>query len=149
MLQRSMQKHMQHRKRKTRIVRMSNKSMRRRRPQMQVVALLTLPKAADYMPIAPAVSGNDQVKDRQLQRKQHAAWPWRSADGAASRLQATFGHTVKTLDCGVSSSPALRSTDGRYIRPPTVTYLCVPIPTIPYHPQPSPARLAGYLYDYA
>ena len=74
MLQRSMQKHMQHRKRKTRIVRMSNKSMRRRRPQMQVVALLTLPKAAYYMPIAPAVSGNDQVEDRQLQRKQHAAW---------------------------------------------------------------------------
>ena len=48
MLQRSMQKHMQHRKRKTRIVRMSNKSIRRR-PQMQVVALLTLPKAAGYM----------------------------------------------------------------------------------------------------
>ena len=41
---------------------------------MQVIALLTLPKAADCMPIAPAVSGNDKVKDRQLQRKQHAAW---------------------------------------------------------------------------
>ena len=80
MLQRSMRKHMQHRKRKTPIVRMSNKSMRRRRPQMQIVALLTLPKAADYMPIAPAVSGNDQVKDRQL----HG---WRSADGAAGCRQ--------------------------------------------------------------
>ena len=97
MLQRSMQKHMQHRKRKTRIVRMSNKSMRRRRPQMQVVALLTLPKAADYMPIAPAVSGNDQVEDRQLQRKQHAAWM--ALGRRSSRLQATFGHNVKTLDC--------------------------------------------------
>lgn len=63
---------------------------------MQVVALLTLPKAADYMPIAPAVSGNDQVEDRQLQRKQHAAWM--ALGRRSSRLQATFGHTVKTLD---------------------------------------------------
>ena len=61
---------------------------------MQVVALLTLPKAADYMPIAPAVSGNDQVEDRQLQRKQHAAWMGgaRSDDGAAGcrQLSATL-----------------------------------------------------------
>ena len=65
---------------------------------MQVVALLTLPKAADYMPIAPAVSGNDEVEDRQpLQRKQHAAWM--ALAQRSSRLQATFGHTVKTLDC--------------------------------------------------
>ena len=66
---------------------------------MQVVALLTLPKAADYMPIAPAVSGNDQVEDRQLQRKQHAAWMALGRRTRSSRLQATFGHTVKTLDC--------------------------------------------------
>ena len=103
MLQRSMQKHMQHRKRKTRIVRMSNKSLplRRRRPQLQVVALLTLPKAADYMPIAPAVSGNDHVEDRQLQRKQHAAWM--ALGRRSSRLQATFGHTVKTLHKSVKT----------------------------------------------
>ena len=100
MLQRSMQKHMQHRKRKTRIVRMSNKSQRRRRPQMQVIALLTLPKAADCMPIAPAVSGNDQVEDRQLQRKRSSInAAWMALGRRSSRLQATFGHTVKTLDC--------------------------------------------------
>ena len=74
--------------------------------------------------------------------------------GVLPRVQPLLG--VGSFRCeetneyiGVSSSPALRSTDGRYIRPPTVTYLCVRIPTIPYHPQPSPARLAGYLYDYA
>ena len=55
---------------------------------MQVIALLTLPKAADYMPIAPAVSGNDQVEDRQLQRKQHAAW----MGGARPTVQQAAGN---------------------------------------------------------
>ena len=57
---------------------------------MQVVALLTLPKAADYMPIAPAVSGNDQVEDRQLQRKLRMLHGWptpteQQAAGGTSR----------------------------------------------------------------
>ena len=65
---------------------------------MQVIALLTLPKAADCMPIAPAVSGNDQVKDRQLQRKQHACMDGARADGAAG-CRRNFRPHVKTLDC--------------------------------------------------
>ena len=97
MLQRSMQKHIQHRKRKTRIVRMSNKSLRRRRPQLQVVALLTLPKAADYMPIAPAVSGNDHVEAKTGScRESSMLHGWRSADGAAGCRQ--LAH-CETIDC--------------------------------------------------
>ena len=63
---------------------------------MHVVALLTLPKAADYMPIAPAVSGNDQVEDRQLQRKLRISMlhgrPRRS-----SRLQAELHKNILSL----------------------------------------------------
>jgi hypothetical protein len=108
MLQRSMQKHMQHRKRKTRIVRMSNKSMRRRRPQMQVVALLTLPKGADCMPIAPAVSGNDQVEDRQLQRKLRISmlhgWPTPTEQQAAGGTSRRRPH-LDTMKYSLKNSP--------------------------------------------